>query len=227
MPPNNICLRLKGSVSCLKFWNPAFYCVLQIPKPWFYDLSRLFINAEHNYSYWWNNCFVFTIARWVINPYMMGGNFQILDHMQYVIWKCSGCLFTCGSKSINTAVCFLFVGLFVGNFEICKQNLYWGKAGVKKLYSGVQQADHVYTECTEQLYKHRCLSVRLSVCLSVCLFICPKFCIQVNVTSTEARQAASSCTVDYNEVLPTQRKWRPMPTQICQPHSATPVRESY
>ena len=98
---------------------------------------------------------------------------------------------------------------------------------MKKLYSGVQQADHVYTECTEQLYKHRCLSVRLSVCLSVCLFICPKFCIQVNVTSTEARQAASSCTVDYNEVLPTQRKWRPMPTQICQPHSATPVRESY
>ena len=91
----------------------------------------------------------------------------------------------------------------------------------------VSVPDFVPYLVADQLYKHRCLSVRLSVCLSVCLFICPKFCIQVNVTSTEARQAASSCTVDWNEVLPTQRKWRPMPTQICQPHSATPVRESY
>ena len=57
----------------------------------------------------------------------------------------------------------------------------------------------------EQLYKHRRLFV--------CLFICPKF-LKVNITSTEARLAAGSCTVEWIKVLPTRRKWRPMPTPI-------------
>jgi hypothetical protein len=60
----------------------------------------------------------------------------------------------------------------------------------------------------EKLYKHCCLSVCPSICLSVPIFL------KVNVTSTEARLLTGSCAMEWNKVLPTPGKWRPMPTPI-------------
>ena len=67
-------------------------------------------------------------------------------------------------------------------------------------------------------------STNTAVCLFVCLSVCPEF-LKVNVTSTEARLLAGSCTVEWNKVLPTRVNGDQCQSKFCHPNSATPVPE--